>query len=877
MALALETPACPGMGQTSARFLNEGDAKIKGPNAIGSSGDAVLMNDRAGFVISRVDSRKTYYYYGGILVDAFALQNCKQVGEEQFNELQLITLKTEAGDIYNDGSDGKAAIVRAYGSDEVYYIGEMELITKAFMAGHPRHRSKPITKGIVVDYILEPDSNRIRIEYNARFESIPDENPYLNAVLLSPGLADDLNILALGEGNFSGLELRHSIPWVSSGSAAGGYAFALDAGNMGEANFLGIRALFDLTKLGETPDIAKKLNVRARKSVRSNRSKEKVMFQASYVSVSGASESEAIRDLMAISPTGVPTSSKVIEGQVTRSLGPVGETTVSFQAEVAIENGRRWSTLVKVIPDETGHFKVDLPLVNADEILGYRLVAVSSDQVLTTSVPVTAKTREVKLEFPKEGEVAYRIVDQDGAAMPAKLSVYRNGSLVKHFYVKGGEGSFTLLPGHYEIDASRGMEYEYLSFPIDVAASEVTPLDITLRHVVDTSGYMAFDSHVHQIPSPDSRVSLDLRALTVAASGLDVVINTDHEFISDLEPSLRRTGVQDYVKAVVGQEVTAHLPNHIIMFPFPRDDSQGMRGNPVAWHGHDLGEIYAKGRERGAQVIALAHPRQACNYLCLIGWNSATNTASLQDPTLLFLRADQALWSWDFNAMEIINDVEQPFRQKSDVSSTGIFDDWINFLNAGHIIRPLAATDTHGTEMPGRSRTYFATDAARPSDLSVQDVVSDYLSGNVLISTGAFAKASVDGVSPGGLVNAAGGRKVGLKLHVEALPEIDVSHVRIYANCQEITKFNTTSPNELVKFDGVVDLTLPLAEDANIVVAGFGQKSMPRAFGDFSAKNLPRFLTNAIFVDRDGNGVYDAPGSRDCHYTLDTTSQTAAR
>jgi hypothetical protein len=31
---------------------------------------------------------------------------------------------------------------------------------------------------------------------------------------------------------------------------------------------------------------------------------------------------------------------------------------------------------------------------------------------------------------------------------------------------------------------------------------------------------------------------------------------------------------------------------------------------------------------------------------------------------------------------------------------------------------------------------------------------------------------------------------------------------------------------------------------------------------------VPRFITNAIFVDADGNGIYDPPGGKDCTYDL---------
>ena len=86
-------------------------------------------------------------------------------------------------------------------------------------------------------------------------------------------------------------------------------------------------------------------------------------------------------------------------------------------------------------------------------------------------------------------------------------------------------------------------------------------------------------------------------------------------------------------------------------------------------------------------------------------------------------------------------------------------------------------------------------------------------------------------------------------------------------NCDEVLNVATTTPGEVVKYDDV--LSLPVTTDAHVVVLGFGQDQLPRGFRQFDPTQVPRFTTNPIFVDADGDGVFTAPGGKTCSYTLD--------
>ncbi len=52
------------------------------------------------------------------------------------------------------------------------------------------------------------------------------------------------------------------------------------------------------------------------------------------------------------------------------------------------------------------------------------------------------------------------------------------------------------------------------------------------------------------------------------------------------------------------------------------------------------------------------------------------------------------------------------------------------------------------------------------------------------------------------------------------------------------------------------------------MVLGFGANPIPRGLGNYNPTSAPRFTTNAIYVETDGDGVFDPPGGKACVYDL---------
>src|SRR5205085_6290872 len=114
---------------------------------------------------------------------------------------------------------------------------------------------------------------------------------------------------------------------------------------------------------------------------------------------------------------------------------------------------------------------------------------------------------------------------------------------------------------------SRGFEYDLQSADVTLVAGENPPLDFTLTRVVDTTGYLSADFHLHAQASADSDEPNVHKVHAFAAEGLEVPVSTDHEFITDYRPFAAQEGLLDYMLPAIGEEVSTTTFGHIQGYP----------------------------------------------------------------------------------------------------------------------------------------------------------------------------------------------------------------------------------------------------------------------------------------------------------------------
>lgn len=878
---------CVPGGSSRASEIVDSHFQLHGASPTGGVGDFLLSNDQAAFVITGTGPQKTYYHYGGILVDAVALDACEQKVDETFFEMPLMMARLRAAkqalstfrafhadqvEVLNDGSDGKAAIVRATGSDDIYWLLELELMARAVDAGLSKSRSQPFNLGIEVDYILEPHSPTLKVEYRLKNLS-SDFNPLSMAfVLLSPGGGPSLNTFSTFDLKAQGLDLQYGLPWVSASNAGtegkqGTWIYGANSDVLTTTQIAGVDALFDARQFG---------NTYFGQLLAPNGEPKDTLQRDFYVTVDAGDELSALHRYLATTPKSLNTITTPVQGRVLDDAEgtPLAGAKIEFQTlKQTFLKAWTYETFITTYSDAEGKFGGDIPfLTYLPSEQPYRVVVSLDGRAPAEPVVLQAgQPNKLTVRLNGEGEVSYRIVDQDGKPSPARLSVYKtneeapkntaDNDALKRLYSATGNGTFRLPPGEYQVGISRGFEYAIVEQPLTVKAGVTTSLTATLNHVIDTEGFLSFDAHVHSSPSPDSNVSPADRIRTAAATGLEVVVSTDHEIITDLKPAVTAAGANEFVATVIGQEVTAPIPNHTIAYPLPHTPEPGRQF--VAWHGLDLAGIFAEEARYGAQIRTLAHPRS--DYLNLIQWDRLAGAPGMTDPTRLGFSADAQLWSWDFEAMELLNGPSPVFG--ADPHGAGLFDDWMSFLNHGHRITATGASDVHDLEVPGTPRNYFAASSDRPRDFRQPELVDAVREGRVLVSTGAFARIRLDGSAGMGDTVTDTDGTVNLTLEVQALPQIDVTDIRVYVNCDEVARIPATAPaGGTVKLQGGWNLPVPAGQDAHVVVMGFGQQRYPRELPQFDAAGVPRFVTNPVFVDGDGDGRFTAPGGKTCQH-----------
>lgn len=866
--------ACPAPGRSLAAKIEGEGTLLEGPNAVGGAGDYVLRSRDAAYVISGADRRITYYHYGGILVDAAATRDCVQVADEQFEELGLLfgkleltdfansvlrAFRAEAVEIVNDGSDGKPAHVRVTGVDDTYWLVEYELIRRVFNDGGVKAPSKPFGVRLVVDYVLDPGSAVLQVTF-----TIENQTQQTQRFMAGPEMivGDLLQTVSYGKTplEFGGFSLLGDIPFLTFGSPAGSYAFAMEDARMSQTNISGVNATINIDQA-----LAKPLETFAGQSA-----SMRMFFAAGPRddhSAAGLLQPYLHAPLPGWTYAQTPFSGVVVDPD---SGAPVSGATVDVQLPAEGD----WRTLERYVTRDDGTFGDEVAFF-PEAGLGYRVVV--NGEGRAPSKPVEFKrppADALTLTASPRGTLAYDIVDGMGDPLPAKISLFQAGEKKRQFFVVGA-GTVPVPPGDYEVSVTRGWEYGTYQGTVTVPRGKPGKLAAELVHWVDTSGYLSADTHVHSAPSPDSDVPIPTRIRSAAGEGLEVPVATDHEIIHGIGEGIVETGLQDWVNTVNGEEFTATVPEHVTIFPVDPDGTP--RGSPPTWYLHGLDELFAAAYGRGAQVGFLNHPRgngSACSYMCLIGFERRTATPTLQTPEGLGLPATSSVWTWNFHGIEYMNGPKNPFVEADDPytldgvpASTGLFDDWQTFLNHGHRIVAVGASDEHGLDALGMPRIFFAAKSDDPKDFAPQELVDAVFDGNLLVSTGAFARVSIGGKTMGDLAAAPGGN-VDLKVKIEAIPEIDVTHFRIYVNCDQYgAPITAPSPDGIVK----VDATYPLAltRDAQIVVAAFGEHYLPRGLPQFNPRNVPRVTTNAIYVDVNGDGDFDPPGDKACTYTTD--------
>ena len=412
----------------------------------------------------------------------------------------------------------------------------------------------------------------------------------------------------------------------------------------------------------------------------------------------------------------------------------------------------------------------------------------------------------------------------------------------KNFLVTASGRDLKTLPvGEYQVFVSRGTEYSLDQQKVKIEKNKTAYLNSTLERIVDTSGFVSADFHLHlQFAMRDG-------AITTAAEGIDFLTATDHNILKDYAPHIRALGLERFITSVVGSEIDTAF-GHFNSFPLKLD----RWGRKEFRHSiRTPGEFLRIVRqEPGEQVVQVNHPRR---------WKSSPTSGYFDE------RINKKTGNFDYPYFETGFDTVEIFNAITD-KKEGTFGrnelveqklkDWYQLLNRGILIAGVANTDAHRypEDSIGYPRNYVVSSTDNPWEIKPNNVVQSVKNRAVTSSLGPYIQLTGNG-SPVGSVITDLDQSVSLRMEIQSPPWIPVEKLEVIANGKLIKTYSIPSPEKDKAWKFSTELVVECTRDTWYLVIASSQKPWSQPFQNYRSFSF----TNPIFVDVNGNGYFDAP------------------
>ncbi|MFT3837754.1 MAG: CehA/McbA family metallohydrolase [Myxococcaceae bacterium] len=912
----------------SAKVI-DGDAMlIGGEGATGRKGDVLLANDRIHVIVEQPGRSVGPLLSGGGIIDADVLRGSAP-GQDAFGRMELIYAlgrisSVKKVEVLADGSQGGPAVVAATGIDKPHDLLNLQSMVKN-QAGLDVQfvidPNKPVNVRTTTYYVLSPGENRVRML--TAFCNDGDTG-------LTTPLVDLMDVGAF--------EL------FFPGGCSGGLGGELDAasclvqnalwyGSQGDGVAYGVRdmSLADLKKpvtadaeIGyggvvgafvEGTDFSGILswtdaNARTRPGTFGVRPHGTANFLRDFF---------VGKDLAEVSAEMVKTDG-VASGTLDVSVTlPGGAAAVGARVPVIGTDGKM-VTLMVTGADGHGHAQLAAG--------SYTISAATEGRLPTTALPVAISdggNQTATIALAASHTLTVHITDQSGAPIPGKAAVMcastpcpfdvdtwkqyillnspQNGAAAIGFVPVSGEYSFTLPPGQYVVAVSRGPEYSMWpdTWPNAGAAVDLTSQDQTvtaqLGKVIDSTGWMSADLHVHAVNSTDSAVGNAVRVSNFLSEGVDIMVSTDHEWVTDYQPTIDALGAHDLIASMIGEEITSFTHGHFNNYPITIDRSVPNGGAFDHAGGEDGPTL------RMPQVwdgVHQAHPN-SCVQLNHPRGGSGVLTQLLVDTATLATHGDPKDFGMDpapdatANDTKLLGDGWDVIESANGpTASFAVLNDWMTFLSRGTVRTTSGVSDTHYafSHTGGYARTYASVGADDVAGFSTSAFADAIHKHHAFVTNGPFLKVSAQRldasnnpigqpVGIGDLLQVGSGESVQLVVDVQAQEQAQIDRVEIYSFAPGRDALagasNSEWPEGRILDKHVLDITNPTFEPVpgsmNLrrlhLHETFVEKptadtwyvAMARGTTGNSLWPLhgdrPMAYSNAILIDADGSGAYD--------------------
>ena len=807
---------------SKAKLIESSASLIGGGYAQGVVGDYLLSNDRIRVVIQRPTRAIAPAPYGGTIIDA-DLQRTTGSGRDTFGKLEVLyafgrSINVHTVEVLNDGSKGGFAVIAATGDDAVIdYLNPPNVIETYLGSGLTlvANPNKPLTLMATTYYVLSPGESRVRVLTafcNKGTETI------VTSVgdIVDPG-GESSTFNPLGCTNGLGTYNCLADPSTFFGVQSNGVAYGYRNYTFANPRTASTNALVSVAGIGAVIAEAKD------KSGLLTWVDANAMSRPGAFGILAGQNRNYLRDFYVDRDLGAITGSILVNENTAKTRLTVSAKTFDGTpapgARVAVMVAETGRQITLMVADDSG-------LAKADVAPGNYLVSTGTQgAALETPTPVevsstTAATATVKIGASRT--ITVNVKDPFNAGLTAKVVIVcpfgpcssRPAAYTHLFEIEEWPSSIQTIafasaqglaiiqvpPGSYEVMVTRGPEYSAYpdTFPAHGVAVDVTTADATvnatLAHVVDTRGWISADLHVHAVNSPDSTVPNAVRVMSFAAEGVDVLVSTDHDFITDYAPIARELGVQDQIATMIGCEVTPFDYGHQQTYPVSRGSEFG--GSPFDWGGGDgpslrLDQLYVGLRARDPDVvIQMNHPRSAPGgSLEALKVNTLTGASAARPETFRMAAhpeataTDTKLFSSNFDAIEAMNGT---------AASYAVLNDWMTFTSRGWVKTATAGSDSHNTFIVtgGYGRSWIRSESDAIADFSSAKLATAVRARQVIGSSGPFITltarkaGAATAASVGDTLSIAAGDTVELTVDVQAPEWMQFDAIELYSHAE---------------------------------------------------------------------------------------------
>jgi hypothetical protein len=813
--LPLDEPL--GEGRARAGLISKPEELLTGVTAKGRLGDYKLYNSKIAVVIGKPGFARGYQPFGGTIVDADRVRAPGEEGHSTFGEIinafDLSVLEPESISVVSDGRDGGPAIVRVSGRP-----ADLPLF-KTLLSIIANRERKALT--IDLDYVLAPDSDALELRYTL-----------FNAGDLDDEIGLPLSGLMFGDGAQPFIQ-TYGFASPEPGSRSEYYgAVAPDV-----SYFFGRKGTpiaFVLSQSGiNLGGFGDSFKIRARERI--------TIGYTLLVGDGDLSRTQAMwRKEMGQDPL------PELRGRV---LSASGEPVAGARVHVTVPNpaheGRDYETMTRTGLD--GTFRLEASA-------GEHIVTVATDaQIISEPKRVMmGETSELDVRLPAPGRLSYRLTDENGQLLPAKLTIVpespniarvpsrfgealQPGGTLRAEFGINGQGLVSLPAGDYSVYASRGSEYEVVRRSVHVDSDMESHVQARLTRSVDTKGWMSTDTHIHSQLSPDSPDLFPFKVSAMVVEGLELPISTEHESIGDFNPAIRQLQLEPWIKGVIGSEITTMVYGHFNAFPLVPDPEKPGNGR-IDWYEKSPAETFAAIHANpGRPFLQVNHPRSAAfgGYFSAMGFDRDRFAAR---------RASE--FSMDFEGIEVANGCGVRGIEANEMP------DWFSFLNKGVKKLALGSTDNHhaGHGGMGYAKTYVRMPTDDPSAATIEDFRAAFFAGRAVVSCGPFLEMRIGTGEIGDMVKISGE-----VLEVEARAAgpswMDLDQIELIVN-GEVREIVQLQPRSGDRFHGTIRTSIPAGRDGWAIVRVRG--SDPQGIWAFG--EMPWAFTNPIYFDANDDG-----------------------